>query len=38
MARIERKSDKRRKEAEDLLVLPRQAKSVQNGADFSGKT
>ena len=22
----------------DLLVLPRPAKSVQNGADFSGKT
>ena len=38
MARIERESDKRRKEVEDLLVLPRPAKSVQNAAGFSGKT
>ena len=38
MARIERKSDKRRKEVAGLLVLPRPAKSLQNGAGFSGKT
>ena len=38
MARTERESDNRRREMADLLVLPRPAKSVQNGADFSGKT
>ena len=38
MARTERESDGRRREVADLLVLPRQAKSVQNDADFSGKT
>ena len=37
MARTERESD-RIKEVEGLLVLPRPAKSVQNGAGFSGKT
>ena len=37
MARIERELG-RRKEVEDLLVLPRPAKRVQNGAGFSGKT
>ena len=37
MARTERESDSRRREAVDLLVLPRPAKSVQNGADFSEK-
>ena len=39
MARTERESDRRRKrEMADLLVLPRPAKSLQNGAGFSGKT
>ena len=38
MARTERESDNRRIEMADLLVLPRPAKSVQNGAGFSGKT
>ena len=38
MARIERESDSRRREAADLLVLPRPAKSVQDGASFSGNT
>ena len=37
MARTERESDNRRREMTDLLVLPRPAKSVQNGAGFSGK-
>ena len=37
VARTERESDKR-KEVADLLVLPRPAKSVQNGAGFSRKT
>ena len=36
--RTERESDRRRKEVTGLLVLPRSAKSVQNGAGFSGKT
>ena len=36
--RTERESDRRRREVEDLLVLPRSAKSVQNGAGFSGNT
>ena len=36
--RTERESDRRRREMADLLVLPRSAKSVQNGAGFSGKT
>ena len=35
--RIQRKSDKTR-EMEDLMVLPRPRKSIQNGAGFSGKT
>ena len=35
--RTERESNRRRKVA-GLLVLPRPAKSVQNGAGFSGKT
>ena len=34
----ERESDRRRREITDLLVLPRPAMSVQNGAGFSGKT
>ena len=39
MARAERESDRRRRgEMADLLVLPRPAKSVQNGAGFSGET
>ena len=38
MARTERESDSRRREVADLLVLPRPANSVQNGAGFSGKT
>ena len=36
--RTERESDSRRREMADLLVLLRPAKSVQNGAGFSGKT
>ena len=35
--KTERESDSRRREMADLLVLPRPAKSVQNGAGFSGK-
>ena len=38
MARIEQESDNKRREMADLLVLPRPAKSVQNGAGISGKT
>ena len=38
MARTGRESDRRRREVADLFVLPRPAKSVQNGASFSGKT
>ena len=37
MARTEREADSRREMA-DLLVLPRPAKSLQNGAGFSGNT
>ena len=37
-ARTQRESDRRRREMADLLLLPRPAKSVQNGAGFSGKT
>ena len=33
-----RESDRRRREMADLLVLPRPAKSVQNGAGFSENT
>ena len=36
--RTERELDRRRREMAYLLVLPRPAKSVQNGAGFSGKT
>ena len=36
MARTERESDRR--EVADFMVLPRPAKSVQNGAGFSEKT
>ena len=36
MARTERESDRRREMA-DLMVLPRPAKSLQNGTGFSGK-
>ena len=35
---IERESDRRRRKETDLLVLPRSAKSVQNGAGFSENT
>ena len=38
MARTERESGRRRREVAGLLVLPRPAKSLQNGAGFSGKT
>ena len=38
MARTKRESDRMRKEVADLLVLPRSAKSLQNGVIFSGKT
>ena len=38
VARTERESDRRRREMADFMVLPRPAKSVQNGAGFSGKT
>ena len=38
MAKTERESNKRRREMKNiLLVLARPAKSVQNGASFSGK-
>ena len=36
MARTERESE-RRKELADLLVLPRLAENLKNGAGFSGK-
>ena len=35
--RTERESKRRRSEMIDLLVLPRSAESLQNGADFSAK-
>ena len=38
MVRTEPESHSRRRELADLLVLPKPAKSVQNGAGFSGKT
>ena len=38
MVRTERESDRRTREVANLLVLPTPAKSLQNGADFSGKT
>ena len=38
MARTEQESDSKRREVVDLLVRPRPAKSVQDGAGFSGKT
>ena len=38
MVRTERESDSRRSGMADFLVLPRPAKSVQNGEGFSGKT
>ena len=38
MVRKERESDSRRRKMADLFVLSRPAKSVQNGAVFSGKT
>ena len=38
MARTERESDNRRREMADLLVLPRPAEGVQDGASFSGNT
>ena len=37
MARTERESERRRREMTGLLVLLRPAKSLQNGAGFSGK-
>ena len=36
--RTERESDNKRREMADLLVPQRPAKSLQNGAGFSGKT
>ena len=36
--RTEREPNRRRREAADLLLLPRSAKSVRNGAGFSRKT
>ena len=38
VGRTERESDRRKREVEDLLVLPRPTKSVKNSAGFSGKT
>ena len=38
MARTKQESNRRREEVADLLVLSRQAKGLQNGAGFSGKT
>ena len=38
VVRTERESDRRRREVEDLLVLPRPAKSVRDGAGFSRET
>ena len=38
VVKTERESDRKRIEVAGLLVLPRPAKSVQNGAGFSGKT
>ena len=38
MARTERESDRKRREVAGLLMMPRPAKSVQNGAGFSEKT
>ena len=32
------RQEEKRREMADLLVLPRPAKSVQDGARFSGKT
>ena len=37
-ARTERESDRWRRKMADLLVLPKPAKSMQNGTGFSGKT
>ena len=34
MARTERESDRKRREAAGLLVLPKSTKSLQNGAGF----
>ena len=36
--RTERESDSRGREMADVMVQPRPAKSVQNGAGISGKT
>ena len=36
-AKTERESDRKRREMVDFMVLPRPAKSVRNGAGFSGK-
>ena len=38
IVRTERESDRRRREVADFFVLPRPAKSLQNGAGFSRKT
>ena len=38
MAKTEQESERRSIEVADWLVLPRPAKSLQNGVDFSGKT
>ena len=37
MVKTEQESDRRRREVADLLVLPRPAKSLLNGAGFSKK-
>ena len=37
MARTEQESDRRKREVAGLLMLPRPAKSLRNGAGFSGK-
>ena len=37
MIRTKRESDRKRKKMADLLVLPRPAKSLQNGAGFKGR-
>ena len=37
MARIEQESERKRRKVVDLLVLPKPAESLQNGAGFCGK-
>ena len=38
MSRKEREPERIKREMRELLVLPRPAKCLQNGAGFSGKT